>query len=504
MAGPPRRRRCAPTAGRDRVKPFLARERTNRLVSCATIASLTRRPRAPTRLPQARRGYASGFRSGRKEPPPPSVHSAKSSARSPPPSPSAPAPSSSIPPPAPPPPPPPNPPAASPSASPEPAGGGPSRRAPLVLTAGVGLAAYYFSRDDDAAARRTRPGGAPDRARAIEPAPPRAPPRDAARATASKSNTTNVPIESESTSTSKTRRLREARGTTRLATRCFDRRRIPSSPPRSRRRSRGRRRRGGARRARKREEKEKGREKERRDRMERDSMTRREARGPAGGYGGSRGRGARGRSPARAVTFASRAATRALPRRAGHARVRRCRRGTRANRPQSARRGAAAIFFVFSRRLFGSLLHSAAAAITVPRTVFSRSQTNRSWVAARCSIYGASHTAGCLTARVATAAPRGRRRAGRHSARRNAFLVFLRFAAALSCRGHHRAANGLFTQPDEPLAGRRPLLNLWRFPHRRVVSWNSGVLTRGFTENAGRQSPRETPPVPETSPKPVI
>ena len=111
-----------PTAGRDRVKPFLARERTNRLVSCATIASLTRRPRAPTRLPQARRGYASGFRSGRKEPPAvgaqrevlrPGVHrqarGAPSSSTSPPP-----------------PPPLPNPPAASPSASPEPAGGGPS------------------------------------------------------------------------------------------------------------------------------------------------------------------------------------------------------------------------------------------------------------------------------------------------------------------------------------------------------------------------------------------
>ena len=44
------------------------------------LATTPRRPRAPTRLPQARRGYASGFRSGRKEPPPPSVHSAKSSA----------------------------------------------------------------------------------------------------------------------------------------------------------------------------------------------------------------------------------------------------------------------------------------------------------------------------------------------------------------------------------------------------------------------------------------
>ena len=35
-------------------------------------------------------------------------------------------------------------------------------------------------------------------------------------------------------------------------------------------------------------------------------------------------------------------------------------------------------------------------------------------------------------------------------------------AATLSCRGFFRAATGLFTQQDEPLAGSRPLLNLWR------------------------------------------
>ena len=259
-----------PTAGRDRVKPFLARERTNRLVSCATIASLTRRPRVPTRLPQARRGYASGFRSGRKEPPPPLVHSAKSSAPESTAKPEAPPPH---PPPPPPPPPPPNPPAASPSASPEPAGGGPSLTAPLVLTAGVGLAAYYFSRDaDDAAAREGAPRSSPrDRTgdRTAHRTAGSTP--DAARATASQSNTTDVPFESESTSTSKHEASRGA-GNDATGDEVF--RSAADSilaAARAAAEAADEAAEAEARRARKREEKEKGREKERRDRMERDS-----------------------------------------------------------------------------------------------------------------------------------------------------------------------------------------------------------------------------------------
>ena len=140
--------------------------------------------------------------------------------------------------------------------------------APLVLTAGVGLAAYYVSRDaDDAAAREGAPRSSPrDRTGAAAGSTP-----DAARATASKSNTTNVPIESESTSTSK---HDAARGAGNDATGDEVFRSAADSilaAARAAAEAADEAAEAEARRARKREEKEKGREKERRDRMERDS-----------------------------------------------------------------------------------------------------------------------------------------------------------------------------------------------------------------------------------------
>ena len=145
--------------------------------------------------------------------------------------------------------------------------------APLVLTAGVGLAAYYFSRDaDDAAAREGAPRSSPrDRTgdRTAHRTAGSTP--DAARATASESNTTDVPFESESTSTSKHEASRGA-GNDATGDEVF--RSAADSilaAARAAAEAADEAAEAEARKARKREEKEKGREKERRDRMERDS-----------------------------------------------------------------------------------------------------------------------------------------------------------------------------------------------------------------------------------------
>ena len=453
---------------------------------------MTRRPRAPTRHPQARRGYASGFRGGRKEAPPPFFHSARPSASESTAKPEAP-------PPPPPPPPPPNPPAAPPappSAAPKPGGGGPSLTAPLVLTAGVGLAAYYFSREADAPFPFPSPS-VPDAASPADAPPSNANPPDRTGAAAGPTQDAEKPLpvagraaaklllgrrdatpaadardaaksesdatESESETKSKSKRM-AARGAGDAAAEEEVFRSAADSILAAADAAEAE-----ARRARKREEKEKEkekeREKERRDRDRERVRTERFAsraakRDPpadmAGPAGAARARALAGADGDVRVQVGDALSPAALVARAFEGAVE-----VRA-RMKSARLGSG--FFVrFSLRFAATL--SCRGKYRAANGLFTQPYEPPVGRRPLLNLWRFSHR------RVSNCSRRDD--AAASVCARTTFrpLFFfsgsLRFAATLSCRGKYRAANGLFTQPYEPLAGRRPLLNLWRFPHRR-------------------------------------
>ena len=145
-----------------------------------------------------------------------------------------------------------------------------------------------------------------------------------------------------------------------------------------------------------------------------------------------------------------------------------------------------------SRRLFGSLLHSAAAAITVSRTVFSRSQTNRSRVVARCSIYGASRTAGRV---VELGRPHPFHRKRRTTIRGERSSLRPRDIARTCHLNRHVYPPAPFRIPRRTRSGpRRTRLWCTRLARTRRLSRRSWIDAVARTPPSSRRWRRDSPP----------